>query len=142
MWKWIISPTGRTIAIYTAIVIASLLIARWYGNKQWTKGESEGRQFVADQLIREKEKEWAARERQIAETKAMLEEQTLILNHATTEIINARAQLRDQYTALTARETVRREADEKIITAVPDSELRAAIRAISAELAGIGTAND
>ena len=142
MWKWIISPTGRKAAAIMVIVIGSLLIARWYGNKQWAKGESEGRQFVADQLIREKEKEWAARERQIAETKAMLEEQTLILNHATTEIINARAQLRDQYTALTARETVRREADEKIITAVPDSELRAAIRAISAELAGIGTAND
>ena len=91
MWKWIISPTGRTIVIYTAIVIASLLIARWYGNQQWAKGEAEGRQYVADKLT--KEKEWAERERQLMDAAAKLQEQASAINKAAAELAATRASM-------------------------------------------------
>jgi len=45
----------------------------------------------------------------------MIEEQTKMLKQMTAEVAAARAQLRDQYTTITVRETVQREADEKIM---------------------------
>ena len=124
-----------TIAGVVAIVICSFVGVRWYSNKQWAKGEQAGRQNVAEQILREKEKEWADREQQLQETSAKLEEQMRVLNRATAEIITARVALRDSLIETTARATVQREADEKIVFAVPDSDLRAAIRAVSDELA-------
>ena len=54
----------------------------------------------------------------------------------TAEVVSARLTLRDQYAALAATANAERSADERVVASVPDSELRAAIRAISRELAG------
>ena len=125
-----------TIVGVAAIVIGSFVGVRWFSNKQWAKGELAGRQNVAEQILREKEKEWTEREQQIENSKAMIEEQMRALNRVTAEVVSARLTLRDQYAALAATANAERSADERVIASVPDSELRAAIRAISRELAG------
>ena len=139
---WKALPTGWKIGSAAAVAIALFVAVQWYGNKQWSKGEAQGRQFVADQLVKEKEKDWAERERKIEDTKTLIEEQTEMLKQITAQVAAARAQLKDQYAAITARETAQRDADERIIASVPDSDLRAAIRAISAELDENRTASD
>ena len=125
-----------TIVGVVAIVICSFVGVRWYSNKQWAKGEQAGRQNVAEWLIKEKQAEWDTRERQIENSKAIIEEQMRALNRVTAEVVSARLTLRDQYAALAATANAERSADERVIASVPDSELRAAIRAISRELAG------
>ena len=136
MWKWIISPTGRTIAVYAAIVIASLLIARWYGNKQWAKGEAEGRRYAADKLTKEKEKEWAERERKLMDAAAKLREQAGAINTATAELAAARAGL--QKSLDTDLERIRNEREKDYISAasVPDDRVWHDIRAASGYLSG------
>ena len=134
LWGSIIGRKWTIVAIAAIAISLFVAVQRW-GARQWAKGEEQGRQHVAAQLAKEKEAEWQAREKQIEDAAAMVQDQLRVLTHATAEITNARTALRSQYNLFTAQASVRREEDEKIIASVPDYELRAAIRAISAELA-------
>jgi len=142
MWALIMSlPRSLkigTLATFAATVIGLLLAGVWYGNSQWAKGEQSGRENAASWLLKEKQADWDAREQQIETSIAMMEDQMRTLNRVTAEVVTARVTLRDQYAMLAATVTAERSADEKIVASVPDSELRAAIRAISRELAGSG----
>jgi len=113
--------------IIGAVAIAGIfLLIRWYGNRQWAKGETQGRQFMAMEMEKAKQKEWAAKEADIATQKAsltaaatQLERDRLTINRSLNDRLRA---IQDAARATTG-------------VVVPDSDLNSAIRAISGQLA-------
>ena len=136
MWTWIISPMGRKIALWAAIVIALFVGVRWYGNQQWAKGEAQGRQFVADQLIKEKKNEWAEREREITAKEAQADQRLEDLTQAAQAVHAARAVLMKNFDVTLKEMEADRVESYRYAGAVPDADLIAELRAISGTLAG------
>ena len=122
-WLWIV------------IVIGLLLITRWYGNHQWAKGEAQGRQYVSDKLIKEKEKEWAEREKEIAAARADIADKIKTLNRATARMITERAEMKMSFDADLERLRNEREKDYATAASVPDDRVWLDIRTASGELA-------
>jgi hypothetical protein len=135
MWKWI-EKRQTTIIIYVAIGISLFVAVRIYGNRQWVLGEAQGRQYVTDRLVKEKEKEWAEREKEIAAAKADIADKINILSRATERMIAERAEM--EMSVDTELERIRNEREKgyQSAAAVPDNRVWTDIRAVSGELSG------
>jgi predicted RNase H-like nuclease (RuvC/YqgF family) len=124
-----------TLIIIIALIVAFGISLRWYGNKKWSEGESKGRQSMAEEILKSKEKEWKEKETELSNEKEKLKAQFSQLERATSEITNVRLSLRNQFSRFNEQVNTQRIRDEKNIIAVPNTELRDAIRSISRELA-------
>jgi hypothetical protein len=135
MWKWI-EKRQTTIIIYVAIAIALFVGVHWYGNWQRALGEAQGRQYVTDQLIKEKEKEWTEREKEIAAARADIADKINILNRATERMLAERAEM--EMSVDTELERIRNEREKgyQSAAAVPDNRVWTDIRAVSGQLSG------
>jgi hypothetical protein len=131
------NPLARKIILYCGIALAVLYGLRLWGNKQWSKGEAQGRLTVTKNIEKQKAAEWKEKEAAIAQaTKALDDERRTVLA-AAEQIRQDRANL--SKTLSDAQAAIRRERtrDYEAVNAVPDLLLWDAIRAISAELAFI-----
>ena len=129
------NPLVRKITIYAAIALAVLYCLRLWGNKQWQKGEQQGRQHVAADLVKQKQAEWKAKEDQIARDAANLTTEKASVKAATEQLAKDRANLsRTLSDSLTAiqRERMRQYADA---SGTPDSVIWDRIRTVSKQLA-------
>jgi len=118
------------------ILVAAFFGIRWYGNAQWAKGEERGRQNVADMLIKEKEEEWAAREKEISLKEKQATQKLDDLTYAANTIHQARATLIKNFDITLKEMEAERVEAYRYAGSVPDTDLIDELRAISRELAG------
>jgi len=125
MFTWMIglwaNPLARKIIIYGAVLLAILYGLRLWGNKQWYKGESQGRQKMAIEMEKAKQAEWAAKENAIEAEKTALDAKKEQLEKDRITIY------RSLNESLKATADANRRAVSTAV-AVPDNQLNSAIR--------------
>lgn len=136
---WILAiwsnPLARKITVYAAIALAILYGLRLWGNKQWAKGELQGRQHMARDLEKQKQKEWNAREAEIKKQSAGLAEAQLAIQTQAEQIAMDRANLSKSLAEARARIQRERETGYATAAGTPDSRIWDDIRAASTKLA-------
>lgn len=131
------NPLVRKIAIYGAIALAALYMMRLWGNRQWSKGETSGRVFMADQIEKQKKAEWEVKENAIAEAAASVAQEKQTVEAQRQLLARERANLsRTLKAGLEKIQNERIRASENIAS-VPDVALWDALREVSRELATI-----
>lgn len=129
------NPLVRKIAVYGLIAVGVVLVFRWYGTRQWYKGEARGRLYMADQIEKQKQEEWAAKETEIAKQAVAVQDERIAVEEERQRVNRDRANLsrtlRDSLQELQI-ERSRAYADA---ANVPDDRVWADIRAISRQLA-------
>jgi len=132
MWA---QPWFRRVAFYCAATLAIFWCLRWYGNRQWQRGEARGRQIMAREIEEAKKEEWAARERDLEAAAAGLAAERQSLVSAADQIARDRANLNrslnDALESIRA-ERIRHYADA---AATPDDRVWHDIRVVSGQLA-------
>lgn len=129
------NPLARKLALWAAIALAAGLALRWYGNRQWARGEAQGRQTMAREMEKTKRAEWEARERELATAAADLDVEKRSLTAATEQIARDRANLSRSLNDALERIRAERMHNYADAAAVPDDRVWDDIRAISRELA-------
>jgi hypothetical protein len=139
MIAWALSvwanPLARKITIYAAITAAIFLSLRWYGNRQWAKGEAQGRQYMAREIERQKKEEWAAKEKEIAAAAGNIATEKRVVDAAAEQLIRDRSNLSRSLNDAMVRIQAERIKDYANAASVPDSRVWDDLRAISRELA-------
>ncbi len=139
MLTWLISiwasPLGRRIMLWAAIGLAAGLCMRWYGNRQWAEGETQGRQTMAREVERQKRDDWEARERELATAAADLDAEKHSLAAAAEQIARDRANLSRSLNDALERIRAERMSYYADAAAVPDDRVWRDIRAVSGQLA-------
>jgi len=118
-------------------VVAVFLFAgiHWYGNRQWSKGEEQGRQAMASTIEKQKQMEWARREKELAAAETEVAEKIEALRYITARMIQERADLQKSLKAEIGRLQDAKMADYQAVAAVADDEIWERLRAVSGELA-------
>jgi hypothetical protein len=132
MWA---NPLFRKIIIYCAITLGILYGLRLYGNRQWAKGEAQGRLTVTKDIEKRKAVEWKAKETAIAQAAADLASEKASVAVAIEQLRADRADLSRTLNVTLAqiqRERIRQYANA---ASVPDNRIWDDIRAVSRELA-------
>jgi len=130
------NPLARKIITYAAIIAAILYGMRLWGNKQWAKGEAQGRLSVAQDIEKKIRAEWKAKEDAIARDAASIATEKRAVAAAAEQLAVTRANLsRSLNTTLAAIQQERNHDYEKV-AAVPSNLLDAALRSVSGELTG------
>ena len=133
------NPLARKIIQYGGIALIVLLMLRWYGNRQWSKGVEEGRRDAAASISESKKAEWRAKENEIEATRLHLADLQADLKADQTDLRRERANLSKSF-----QETLAIIRDERIsqyanASAVAADELNDALRLVSAGLATAAT---
>lgn len=129
------NPMARKIIGYAVVIGAIFWSIRFYGTQQWSKGEMQGRRYAAVEIEKQKRVEWAAKEAAIKSDAENLMGEKRALAAATESLRQERAQLSSSLNNALTIVARAKERDYETAAAVPASQLDAAIRAISAELA-------
>jgi hypothetical protein len=136
---WILSllsnPLARKVVFYCVAIAAICLSLRWYGNRQWQKGEIRGRQTMAREIERQKRAEWEARERDLEAAAAGIAADKRSLAAATGQIARDRAGLSRSLNDALAQIRAERMRHYADAAATPDDRVWDDIRTISRELA-------
>jgi hypothetical protein len=129
------NPLARKAIIYGAIAIGILYGLRIWGNRQWQKGEIQGRQTMARDLEKQKQKEWDAREAAIKEQASSLAEAKTAIQTQTEQLAQDRNNL--SRSLADARAQLQRERTNGYANAagIPDSRIWDDLRTASRELA-------
>lgn len=140
MILWIIkiwaNPLARKIVTYVAVTAAICYGLQLWGNKQWAKGEAHGRQIMAREIEEQKLAAWKAKEDAIARDAKNIASEKRAVEAAAAELSQSRVNLsRNLNNALASIQQERNKVYANV-AAIRDPDLDAAIRAISAELAG------
>lgn len=129
------NPLARKVIIYGAVILAILYGLRLWGNKQWSKGETQGRQTMAREMEKAKQAEWKAKEDAIATAASDIATEKRSIKVATDQLAQDRITiargLKDGLASIQAR----KEANYANVAAVASTDLDSALRTISAELA-------
>jgi DNA-binding transcriptional MerR regulator len=125
--------------VYLGIIIAAAWGLRMYSNYAYSKGKEAGRLEMADELIKEKQEEWQAREKQLADQAAAQEkaiaEKRAQVNAQLAEINRQRGETRtalNQFVDTLERQKAKQYEN---VYSIPAVELDAAIRNLSNRLA-------
>jgi hypothetical protein len=131
------NPLARKIIIYCAITLGILYGLRLWGNKQWQKGEIQGRMAMGKDIEKQKQAEWKAKEAALALAAKNLDQDKRSVLAATEQLRQDRTNL--SKTLSDAQAAIQRERNRQYeaVNTVPDLLLWDAIRAVSAELAFI-----
>ena len=129
------NPLVRKIAIIVACVAAFLLVARWYGNREYYKGVDEGVKLEAERLLKAKEAEWKLKEDAIAQRADQVVADGKIIEGKRAEIARMRGDLDITLAEIRARGQMAASGAGTIVSAIPASDLDNALRAKSDELA-------
>ena len=140
MISWIAMKLGLPIPAVKLILSAAAIGAiclclRWYGNRQWYKGETAGRQFVSKELEKRKQTEWKVKEAAIASSAANIITQKRAVEAATEQLAQDRITINRSLKDALAATAARRNRDYASTLAVPDTQLWGVIRSVSGELA-------
>lgn len=132
---FVTSPLGLKILMYVGIAAGALLMLRWYGNRQWYKGELKGRETATQVIEKQKKAEWKAKEAMLSEAVNQVESEKQAVEEARRLMSVDRSNLsRTLKDALAKIQAEKGKQYEEVIS-VPDAELWDAIRALSGELA-------
>jgi hypothetical protein len=129
------NPLARKIILYAAITLGTLYALRQYGNRQWSKGEAQGRIGATQSIEKAKLVEWKAKEAAIAAGTATLDTEMRAIKAATEQLSQDRANLSRSLKASLAQIQRERSRQYESTAAVPDPLLWDALRAVSRELA-------
>lgn len=137
LWE---NPLVRKVVLYAAIALAVLYGLRLWGNKQWAKGEQQGRVSAAVEMEKDLKAAWKAREVALSDAAKNLAFERQTWATQTAELARARAGLQDSLSRSLNQIKTTHEADNAKVIAVAPDQLDAALRTLSAELAA-GTAH-
>lgn len=139
MIAWILSicarPAARKFILYGGAILVISLLLRWYGNTQYYRGEQQGRVSMSRELERQKNAEWAERERVLAAAEETIAAEKYAVDAAIDRMNRDRADLSRTLRDGLAQIQRERMKDYESAAAVTDDQLWDAIRAISGELA-------
>jgi hypothetical protein len=139
MIAWILAlwanPLARKITVYVAIALGVLYGLRLYGNRQWSKGEAQGRLTVTKDIEKQKQAEWKAKEMVIAADSAQLAAGKLAIKAAADQLAQDRATIARSLKDALAAQTATERSDYANAVSVPVDQLNTALRAISTDLA-------
>jgi len=130
-----------TIIGIIGILLAGGAALRWYGNAQWSKGVEKGRQGVADQIIKDKEQEWAERDEAITAKNREADRRLTDIMDAAKAVQNARTVLMQNFDVTLKEMEVARVEAYRYAGTVADADLISELRAVSRELANPGSAD-
>lgn len=132
---WVGLPSwAKRLIEYAAIAALCLLLLRWYGNKQYSVGAAEGRVSATKEIVKEKEKEWAGREAQLATESTKLQSDRDVVSAQALEVSRARASMKTELSQKLIEIGDVREKNNSIVNSIPASGLDGALRSLSAEL--------
>jgi hypothetical protein len=139
---WIALKTGLSTLtvklVLCAVGIGAIFFAlRLYGNAQWAKGEAQGRLFMARDIEWQKQAEWAKREAEIVAGAAAVEAEKKSIATDRMQLSQDRAALNRTLQSTIASIQQERRRDYANTATVRDTDLDAALRALSRELAAV-----
>jgi hypothetical protein len=126
---------ARKVILYGAVLLATLYGLRLWGNRQWAKGESQGRIAATADLEKAKAAEWKKREEDLAAGAAKLAVDVKTLGAQRAELAGARASLVDTFSRSMNQIRATREGNNATVFSIPDNQLDGALRDLSRELA-------
>lgn len=121
--------------IMTGLVIGGFLFGlRLWGNAQWYKGESKGRENLAKEVLKARQEEWAKVSKVIEEGTKANEEQKATIDNLRQQLSRDSLSLAQNLKKGLAAIQAGREHDYSAIANVSNTELPNAIRAILTDL--------
>jgi hypothetical protein len=140
MIAWIAAKLGVSVLVaelLTGGVIAAAVLfgLRLWGNAQWAKGEREGRLSGAADILKAKQAEWTARQKEIAAAAATAARDKAANEALAATIAADRRSARAVLDHVLAQANRTQEANGAKISLIPGDQLDGALRAKSAELA-------
>jgi hypothetical protein len=140
MIAWIAAKTGLSALMVKLIILAATSGAiayglRLYSNCAYTKGFQAGKVAAGADILKAKQSEWKTKEAAIAVDAKAVADEKLAVKAAGNRLNQDRANISQALKDALAAIQQRKEGDyANTVAAVPDSQLDAALRAISAEL--------
>jgi hypothetical protein len=128
------NPLVRKIAIIFACVLSFLLVARWYGNREYYKGVDEGVKTGAERLLKAKEAEWNAKEASISSKAQKVATESMDLENRRGELAHLREDLNATLAKIQITGQVSNANSGATVAAIPGDQLDDAIRRQSAKL--------
>ena len=128
------NPLVRKIGIIVGCTLAFLLLARWYGNGQYSRGVDQGIKTEAERLVKAKEAEWKAKEAALVAQGAQIAEQAKVLDGKRAELTNMRVNLNNTLSRIQIAGQASQESANAIVNLLPGDMLDSAIRDLSAKL--------
>jgi hypothetical protein len=125
------------IILAAGILGAGALALRYYGNRQWYKGEAKGRVYLSQQLEKQKQAEWASKDKQLAI--AINQNAQDSASIAAEKARNERERIAITSNLKSSLALIQSERDSNYanhVVNVPSSMLDGALRDLSSELAG------
>lgn len=142
MIAWIAAKTGLS-AIVVELILGGALIAgalfalRLWGNKQWAKGEQQGRVSMSQELEKQNKVEWAARQDAINKAASQVDADRQQVQVERANLEQMRLSTQSTLRQVIAAAQTGREVSNAQAIALPPDELDAALRALSSELAAV-----
>jgi|WetSurSiteA1Bulk_404760.scaffolds.fasta_scaffold02632_5 hypothetical protein len=140
MITWIALKIGLSEFIVKLTLAGLLLVGilyglRLWGNKQWYKGEAQGRLTVAADIEKRKQAEWKTRELALKQSAADLANEKATVSAAADQLAQDRMTLSKTLSSSLAAIQAERVRLYASAAAVPDNRIWDDIRAISRQLA-------
>jgi hypothetical protein len=132
-WKGLPAPVKKIIG-YVGIALLVLLLLRWYSNRAFEQGVSEGRVAGAKDMEKKMQETWKAQEKAIQLKQEDLAKQRDTLQLQAVELTRARSAIKDSLNKIIAQTQTSREQCDVVAASVPVDQLDGAIRAVSDEL--------
>lgn len=134
MFAFFLTPLGRRIAIGAGIVLAVVVLFRWYGNYQYYAGREDEKATASQAIAKAATDARNAARAQLQTEREQLEKETTALAQSRAQFERDRrrvdAQFRDRLAAIT---TASKEDSQRVVS-TPDSGLSDLVRTLNLEL--------
>ncbi len=129
------NPLARKIIIGAAALLAVFYALRLWSNRVYSEGFKSGKTAGLAEMEAAKNAEWKAKADAIAADAAKTASDRKVLEAETSALADSRRQIEVTLSRSLKQVNERKEADNAKVASVPDSDLDAALRSVSADLA-------
>jgi hypothetical protein len=129
------NPVVRKVILYGAALTAILFALRIWGNRQWAAGEAQGRRTMALEMEKTKQAEWKAERDKLAAAAGAVARERVAVEAQASALARTRRELQDTLSRSLNQISLTSKVNNATAIAVPDADLDAALRTLSAELA-------
>ena len=129
------NPLVRKLIIGAAVLTAIFFAIRLYSNRVYNQGMTAGRLAAGKEIEQAKQAEWQKKEAELAAAAGKIETSRVALDAERRNLADLRYSLQNSLSQSLAAISASREASYADVARVPDADLDAALRVISANLA-------
>lgn len=132
LWR---NPAARKIVLGTAALLAIFYALRLWSNRMYSEGFKSGKAAGLTEMETQKKAEWKAKADAIAADAVRIAADRRDLEVQSSALIESRRDIEAALSRSLTQMNQRKEADNAKVASVPDSDLDAALRSVSADLA-------